>query len=130
MIEKFTFQPQYEFDVSSNFVNVKNSQNRIIGYVEAKDVPAFKNGDTSRFRPVSEWRTTFSLKLKEFLNLPTTENAETLRLAKSLKNYGYDKQFISKAIYKYWLKQTKNFRDLISEPLTLIVDNEYLIRNL
>jgi hypothetical protein len=68
-VDELTFVPQYVMGVASNMVNVYNVQNRLIGTVEAMNVPRFAAGEASVFNPVENWKMSFSQKLKVALGL-------------------------------------------------------------
>ena len=65
---EFTFEPQYLLGVSSNEVNVK-LKGKMVGYLEAKDVPAFEKGNVVLLTPVKDWKTSFSVQLIDYLQL-------------------------------------------------------------
>lgn len=68
-MKNLTFTPQYTLGVASNSVNVKNKQGRMLGYLEAKDVPKFQAGDVNLLEPVKGWKLTFSIELQKKLGL-------------------------------------------------------------
>lgn len=70
---KFKYQPLFELGVASNSVNIKNSNGRQIGSIEAKDVPEFINMDKGKtpesFEPVPNWKLIYSTLLMDELGL-------------------------------------------------------------
>jgi hypothetical protein len=70
---KFQFQPLFELGIASNAVNIKNSNGRLIGSIESKDVPAFRNMNKGAtppsFEPIKNWELIFSSLLMNELGL-------------------------------------------------------------
>lgn len=65
---RFAYVPVYEFGVGSNDVHVY-SDGKIIGQVEAKNIPRFDKGNYGLLDPISGWRRKFSVGLIEELGL-------------------------------------------------------------
>jgi hypothetical protein len=64
----FNFVPQYTMGLLTNTINVTR-KGKVVGYIEAKNVPLFWNGNTTVFEPIEGWRTGFSVQLQERLGL-------------------------------------------------------------
>ena len=84
-MQGFTYTPQYTLGVATNLVNVTNVQGKMLGYLEAKDVPAFNAGDVSLFEPVKNWKQTFSVSLQKTLGLYRTDRYIPFYSLKPLK---------------------------------------------
>ena len=69
----FQYQPEWEFGLASNDVRIKSTKGHSIGTIEAKEIPRFMNmpdGEVpASFKPVRDWKNTFSKQLMSDLGL-------------------------------------------------------------
>ena len=67
---EFLFKPQYELGIASNLVNVYSAKNhKLIGCIEACNVPKFQRGEYGKFMPVCDWKKSYSQGLKDKFGL-------------------------------------------------------------
>jgi hypothetical protein len=65
----FSLVPQSTYGVNTSVLNVWNTQGRVIGYIRGELKYTFIAGNVSGFKPVSNWRTTYSQDLIEKMGL-------------------------------------------------------------
>lgn len=100
----FKYKHQSELGIASNTVNIYRGK-RLIGYIEAKYLSAFKNGNYKNFKPVPNWRNTFSQSLKIELGL-IKGNPHGGKMARQTSSKTTTKRAKKKAVRRIAKKKT------------------------